>query len=166
VLGPGAIRSIGSEEVQLDLDLIWCDAVEFERLCNAGDLAAALHLYGGDLLEGFFISGATEFEHWLDGERARLRARAAEATRILAAEAEAAGETRLAIVRLRHLLDLAPTDEAAARHLMRLLAAASDRGGALGVFGDLEALLQDEYGLESAPETRALADGIRDSTRR
>jgi DNA-binding SARP family transcriptional activator/TolB-like protein len=161
-LGPGAIRSIGSEEVHLDLDLIWCDAVELDRLCDAGDLAAALRLYDGDLLEGFYISEAPEFEHWVDGERARLRQRAAEATRTLAAKAEATGETGLAIVRLRHLLALAPTDEGAARHLMRLLAAADDRGQALRVFADLEALLQDEYGLQPAPETRALADAVRD----
>jgi DNA-binding SARP family transcriptional activator/TolB-like protein len=161
-LGPGAIRSIGSEEVHLDLDLIWCDAVEFDRFYDGGDLAAALRLYDGDLLEGFFISEAPGFEHWLDGQRARLRERAAEAARTLAAEAEATSETGLAIVRLRHLLALAPTDEATARNLMRLLATADDRGRALRVYADLETLLQDEYGLEPAAETRALADAIRD----
>jgi DNA-binding SARP family transcriptional activator/TolB-like protein len=161
-LGPGAIRSVGSEEVHLDPDLIWCDAVEFDRLCDTGDLAGALLLYDGDLLEGFFISEAPGFEHWVDGERARLRERAADAARTLAAEAEATGETGLAIVRLRHLLALAPTDEVTARHLMRLLAAADDRGRALGVYADLETRLQDEYGLEPSAETRALAHAIRD----
>jgi hypothetical protein len=33
-------------------------------------------LYRGDLLDGFFMSDAPEFEHWLDGERERLRQRA------------------------------------------------------------------------------------------
>jgi DNA-binding SARP family transcriptional activator len=158
----GAIQSIGSEQVQLDLGLVECDAVEFDRLCDGGELEAALRLYEGDLLKGFFISHAPEFERWLDGERDRLRQRAADAARILAAEAEATGETGLAVVRLRQLLALEPTDEVTARHLMRLLVAADDRGRALQVFGDLEARLHDDYGLEPAPETRALANAIRD----
>jgi DNA-binding SARP family transcriptional activator len=161
-LAHGAIRSIGSEEVQLDLGLVDCDAVEFDRLCDEGELDAALRLYEGDLLKGFFISGAPEFEHWLDSERDRLRQRAADAARTLAAEAEASGETGLAVVRLRHLLALAPTDELPARHLMRLLAAADDRGRALQVFANLEARLHDDYGLKPSAETRALADAIRD----
>jgi DNA-binding SARP family transcriptional activator/TolB-like protein len=160
-LGPGAIRSIGSEEVQLDLDLVECDAVEFDRLCDAGELALALRLYEGDLLEGFFVSDASGFEHWLDSERERLRQRAANAARALAAEAVAGNEPGLAILHLRHLLELAPTDEAGVRQLMRLLASADDRGQALQVFADLEARFRREYGLEPAVETRALADTIR-----
>jgi DNA-binding SARP family transcriptional activator len=160
-LAHGAIRSVGSEEVQLDLGVVECDAVEFDLLCDDGELEAALRLYEGDLLKGFFISDAPEFEHWLDSERDRLRQRAANAARTLAAEAEAIGETGLAVVRLRQLLALAPTDEVTARHLMRLLAAADDRGRALQVFRDLEARLHDDFGLEPGPETRALANAIR-----
>lgn len=158
-LGPGVIRSRGSEEVQLDLGLLWCDAVAFERLCDAGELAAALRLYGGDLLTGFFISEAPAFEQWLDGERTRLRQRAVEAARTLAVEAET--EPGLAMLRLRHLLALAPTDEPAARRLMQLLEAADDRGEALRVFLELRARLENDYGLEPAPETLALVDAIR-----
>jgi DNA-binding SARP family transcriptional activator/TolB-like protein len=161
VLGPGAIRSIGSEEVHVDLDLVWCDAVEFDRLCDGGDLAGALRLYDGDLLAGFFISDAPEFEHWLDGERARLRQRAAGAARALAASAAASDEPGLAILRLRDLLILEPTDEAAVRDLMRLLASVDDRGQALRAFADLEERLDAEYGLEPTEETRALAAAIR-----
>jgi DNA-binding SARP family transcriptional activator/TolB-like protein len=162
-LGPEVIRSLGSEEVQLDLDRLWCDAVEFEQRCDAGDLSGALSLYGGDLLEGFFISGAPEFEHWLDGKRARLRQRAVAAARALAAEAETAGEPGVAAIRLRRLLELSPTDEAAARCLMRLLTAVGERGDALRVFIDLQARFEDELGLEPAEETRVLAEEIRAS---
>jgi DNA-binding SARP family transcriptional activator/TolB-like protein len=160
-VGPDAIRSLGSEEVQLDLDRVWCDAVEFERLCDAGDHAAAMRLYGGDLLSGFFISEAPDFEQWLDRERARLRRRAVEAARSLAAAAESAGEVGLAMVRLRQVLGLAPTDEAAVRWLMRLLADADDRGGALELFADTRARLAAEYGLEPASETVRLAEDLR-----
>jgi len=40
----------------------------------------ALDLYRGDLLEGFFIRGAPEFEQWLEDERARLKPCLAERT--------------------------------------------------------------------------------------
>jgi DNA-binding SARP family transcriptional activator len=159
-LGPGAIRSIGSEEVHVDLNLVWCDAVEFDRLCDYGDLSGALRLYDGDLLTGFFISDAPEFEHWLDGERARLRQRVVGAARTLAASATASDEPGLAILRLRDLLILEPTDEAAVRDLMRLLASVDDRGQALRAFADLEKRLNAEYGLEPAEETRVLAAAI------
>lgn len=160
-LGSDVIRSRGGEEVQLDLEVLSCDAVEFEQLCDAGDPAAALRLYGGDLLKGFFISEAPEFELWLDGERSRLRRRASDAARTLAAEAEARGEAGLAILRLRHLLELAPTDEGAIRHLMQLLAAADNRGEALHVYLELQSHLEDEFGIQPADETRALAEALR-----
>jgi DNA-binding SARP family transcriptional activator/TolB-like protein len=159
-LGAEVVRSRGSEEVQIDLDLLWCDAVEFEQRCDAGDVSGALRLYQGDLLEGFFISEAPEFEHWLAAERSRLHRRAVEAARALASEAAAGGGVGLAIVRLRQLLDLAPTDEEAARDLMRHLAAADDRGEALRVFRDLEVRLDEEYSIEPAEETRRLAEAI------
>jgi DNA-binding SARP family transcriptional activator/TolB-like protein len=160
-LGPDVIQSRGSEEIQLDLEVLSCDAVEFEQLCDAGDPAAALRLYGGDLLKGFFISEAPEFELWLDRERSRLRRRASDAARTLAAEAEADGESGLAILRLRHLLELAPTDEGAIRHLMQLLAAADNRGEALHVYFELQSHLEGEFGIQPAEETRALAETLR-----
>jgi DNA-binding SARP family transcriptional activator/TolB-like protein len=160
-LGSEVIRSHGSEEVQLDPAALWCDAVEFDARCAAGDLDAALRLYAGDLLDGFFVSEAPEFEAWLEAERSRLRHLATEAARTLARHAEAAGEPGLALHRLRRLHELAPTDEAAARDLMRILAAGTDRGAALGVYTELETRLERDFGLEPSPETRQLADAIR-----
>jgi DNA-binding SARP family transcriptional activator/TolB-like protein len=160
-LGPGVIESHGSEEVRIAPGALWCDAVEFERLCDAGDLAGALRLYAGDLLEGFFISEAPAFEAWLELERTRLRQRAADAARTLAGEAEEQGEAGVAALRLRDVLRLAPTEEESARRLMRLLSAADDRGAALRVYGELEERLDRDYGLEPAEETRELADSIR-----
>jgi hypothetical protein len=46
---------------------------------EGGDLARALELYQGDLLEGFFVAAAPEYEHWLERERSRLRSQAARA---------------------------------------------------------------------------------------
>lgn len=73
VLGEDAIIGRGAEELGLNPDRWQVDVRRFEE----GDQDQALRLYRGDLLDGFFISGAPEFERWLDAERDRLRARAA-----------------------------------------------------------------------------------------
>lgn len=73
VLGEDAIIGRGAEELGLNPDRWLVDVRRFEE----GDQDQALRLYRGDLLDGFFISGAPEFERWLETERDRLRARAA-----------------------------------------------------------------------------------------
>ena len=72
-LGADAIVNRGDEDIGVDPAVIRCDAAEFEALIAAGSVAEATALYRGDLLPGFFVAGAPEFERWLDGERARLR---------------------------------------------------------------------------------------------
>lgn len=160
-VGPGVIHSRGSEEIELEPRAIWCDAVEFDRLLDAGETESALALYSGNLLSGFFISDAPDFEHWLDAERDRLRRRAAHAAQILAEAAEAAGELAPAADRYRRLLELAPTDESALRGLMRTLAARGDRGEALHAYEAMRRRLEEEYALETAAETSSLAESIR-----
>jgi DNA-binding SARP family transcriptional activator len=160
-LGRGVIESDGDEAIRIEPGRLWCDVVDFEQRCDAGDHAGALDGYTGDLLDGFFISDAPEFERWLDSERERLRVRAVAAARALAAQAESRAEADTAVIRLRQVLQLAPTDESAARRLMRLLAASGDRGEALHVLDELRVRLQGAYGLQPAAETLELARSIR-----
>src|SRR5690606_15039422 len=109
----------------------------FEEALGAGRLAEALELYRGDLLEGFFVPGASaEFDHWLDAERARLRRRAIEAARELIDEAEQAGNTAEAVRWARKAYALDPFDELAARRLIVLLGSEGDRAGALRLYDD------------------------------
>jgi serine/threonine-protein kinase len=61
-LGERAIVTRGDQEVGLDPEAVWCDAVAFESALDAGNPAAALELYRGDLLDGFFATGAPEFD--------------------------------------------------------------------------------------------------------
>lgn len=74
-LGEEMLVSRGDEEVGLAEGEVWCDAVAFEEALEGGDPGKALELYGGDLLEGFYISEAPEFERWLAAERQRLAGR-------------------------------------------------------------------------------------------
>jgi len=73
ILGEDAIVGRGAEELGLNPDRWWVDVRAFDE----AEVDEALRLYRGDLLDGFFISGAPEFERWLEAERDRLRARAA-----------------------------------------------------------------------------------------
>src|SRR2546428_12077334 len=88
-LGADAVASRGDEEIGLDFDQFSCDVNAFGNAVDEEQFREALDLYRGDLLEGFFISGAPEFERWLETGRARLREAAARAARNLSERAEA-----------------------------------------------------------------------------
>ena len=91
-LGNEVIVSRGEEEVAVAGDLLWCDALAFEERLTAGDTAAALDLYRGELLPGLYVAGAPGIERWLEEERVRLRQRAADAAWSLAEKATAPDE--------------------------------------------------------------------------
>src|SRR5438876_3288448 len=95
-LGEGALQSHGDDEIGLGDAAFWCDMPAFDNALDAGRYAEALELYRGDLLDGFFISGAPEFERWLEDERADLRRRATETAWKLATSSQAAHDTSLA----------------------------------------------------------------------
>src|SRR5262245_40051752 len=81
-LGEDAILSVG-DELRLNPAVIWSDVEAFAEAQQGGDDARVVTLYKGPLLDGFFISEATEFEQWLDRERDRLgREYAAALTRL------------------------------------------------------------------------------------
>src|SRR5256885_12406839 len=73
-LGEGVLVTRGDEDIGVAPEQVRCDVVEFERAAQAGQLADALDLYRGDLLEGFFIRGAPAFEQWLQDWPIPLRA--------------------------------------------------------------------------------------------
>ena len=97
-LGDGVLVTRGDEDIGLDAERIRCDVVEFARAAEVGRLADALDLYRGDLLEGFFIRGAPEFEQWLEDERARLKAVALRSATQLAERTEGHGDLAEAIL--------------------------------------------------------------------
>src|SRR5262245_61818435 len=76
-LGTDPLRRRGAEEIGIDPNALWCDAVEFQALIAANRPADALALFQGDLLAGVFVPGAsTELEQWLDAARERIRSHA------------------------------------------------------------------------------------------
>jgi DNA-binding SARP family transcriptional activator/TolB-like protein/Flp pilus assembly protein TadD len=134
-LGDGAIVTRGDDEVGIASDAVRSDVSEFEAALDAGRQQDALQLYRGDLLDGFFVSSAPDFERWLESERARLRQRASEGGWALARSKAKSGDVL-----------------AAERHA---------RWAAVRAYEDFARKFADEYDLQPSAETQALATKIR-----
>jgi serine/threonine-protein kinase len=160
-LSPELIASRGDEELGLAENRVWCDVREFDRMLRSGHVPEALALYRGDLLPGFYIPDAPEFERWLEAERLRLHRQAAEAawTHVdrLERERDADGAARWA----RWASALTPDDDRATRRLIALLGRIGDRAGAIRAYEGLAVRLKREYGVPPSRETEELIHAIR-----
>ena len=149
------IEALLASREQIGLaDGVWIDAREFARLRDAGRLDDALALCHGELLAGFD-------EDWVLVARDEHRERVSETLAAMAADAAGRGshEESISLARRRVALDL--PDEPAHRELMRLLAGAGDRAGALITYERFAERLRRELGVAPAPATRLLASECR-----
>jgi DNA-binding SARP family transcriptional activator/TolB-like protein len=160
-LGATSIMSRGDEELALAPDQIRCDVWAFDAAVDQGRPTDALALYRGELLAGFHISAAPDFERWLDEERSRLRQRAGEAGWALAPARERDGNAAGAAEAARHAVALSPTDETALRRLILLLERVGDRAAAVRAYETFAWKLEGEYELEPSAETQAVVARIR-----
>lgn len=158
-LGDAAVITRGDAWVGLDFNQLRCDVLELRAHLDEGRLDQAISHWRGDIAPGFFISGAPEFEHWLDQQRGALglAIRSAAWDRASGLEGKGAEE----VSALRRALQLDPGNEAGATKLMRRLSDAGDRAGALQVYQELAEWLGRELEMGPSPETAALADRIR-----
>ena len=139
----------GADDLRTNPDALSADVVDFENELDRGNLETAVALYAGPFLDGVFVNDAPEFERWLDTERARLTRRCAGAFESLAhttgpgAHPDAAGWWRRRVA-------LDPADAASTVALMRALAKAGDRTGAIQHAGVYETLMRSE--LDAPPD--------------
>ncbi len=160
-LGAEPVLTRGDEEVGLDFDQLWCDVAAFDLAVAAGQLAEALELYRGNLLEGFFIPGAAEFERWLESERARLRQAASRGAHALVEQCQAADDLAAAVEWARRAAQLAPHEEGPLRQLVTLLDRLGDRAGAVAAYEAFATQLGVDLEAEPAAETKALLAAVR-----
>ena len=160
-LGEGVIVSRGDEELAIDTDQFWCDAVVFETHLDLGQPREALALYHGDLLPGFFTSDANGFEEWLEREREHVRERAFQAALKVVDEEAANGNLPFATHWARRSVELAPFNELGLRRLLELLDAVGDRGGAEEAYQKFAARMSSELEVIPSPETRTAIERIR-----
>jgi DNA-binding SARP family transcriptional activator len=161
-LGEEAILAAG-DELRLDPALVRADVAEFEAAFDAGDLARSVELYKGPFADGFFLSGAVEFERWAERERDRLSRRYAKALEGLAEAARDRGDLLGAVGWWRARAAHDPYDSRVAVRLMEALEASGNRAGALQHAGIHERLLREEFGMEPDPEIAELSERLRSS---
>ncbi len=137
---------LGSSELRLNPQVVSTDVQEFEAALAQGELERAVALYHGPFLDGFFLSGAPEFERWTDGERARLAQCLGRACEALATAATARRDHPAALEWCRRLAALDALNSRYALGLVKALAAAGDRAGALRYARTHEDLLRTELG--------------------
>lgn len=130
----------------------------------ATQLAAALDLYRGDFLQGFFLREASGFEEWVLLERERFRQQVIEALHHLVEFYVGCGEYRSGLTWARRLLELDPLRESAHRQVMVLLARDGQLTSALAHYESCGRLLEKELGVQPEAETQDLYRHLKDST--
>jgi DNA-binding SARP family transcriptional activator/predicted ATPase/Flp pilus assembly protein TadD len=154
----------------------WLDAAEFEAALaslapalrspaaleaeTAGRLRAALALYRGDFLQGFYLHESRGFEEWAALQRERLRRLAGRALQRLGDHALHGGDYVEGIPYVERLLALDPYDETAWRQMLWLLARDGRRNEALQRYRALQQLLADDLGVEPLPATVAVYERV------
>lgn len=156
-----AIVTRGDDEVGINPLAVWTDVVALEAALDARQYAEGLSLYRGALLDGFFVSGAPEFEHWLDRERSRLRLRVSDAAWAMAEASLLAGEASPAERWAKEAVDLTTAEDGEVRRLMRFFQRLGQPAGAIRAYESYAWRLSVETNLEPARETQVLATAIR-----
>ncbi|MFN8440675.1 MAG: BTAD domain-containing putative transcriptional regulator [Caldilineaceae bacterium] len=135
-------------------------AATYCEQCQA-HLTQAVQLYRGELLSGFGLADAPDFEEWLLLRREALHQQVLVALATLIQGYEQRGEVALAHRYVSHYLALDPYQEEAHRQMMRLLVQRGLRSEALEQYERCRRLLRDELQIEPDLETTALYEQIR-----
>jgi serine/threonine-protein kinase len=135
---------LGTDPLRLNSQVVSADVMEFSRAIAAGDPSRAAELYQGPFLDGFYLAGEPEFEHWVEQQRAKLAGEHAQALRRLATEAHALGRHTAEIDFWRRITSTDPLGERAALGLVRALIEAGDWAGAMRQAREYETRLRAE----------------------
>ncbi|MDT7589126.1 MAG: hypothetical protein QOE32_6676, partial [Pseudonocardiales bacterium] len=154
--GDAVVASRGS--VRLSTELVCTDLAELAGTPHgdaaAGDAAATEALSTSDVLSGLD-------DEWAAEARAAHRDRQVELLDRLAERADAAADVAGAVRWSRRRCAATPLDEPAHRALLRRLAAAGDRAGAVLAGQEFTARLRTELGVAPGPATRAALARLR-----
>jgi len=152
---------LGTVELRLNAAVMASDIGALEDALAVGDSARAVSIYTGPFLDGFYLAGAAEFEHWVDTTRGALKARVADALEGLARRAATSGDSVAAVKLWRQLVALDPLGAGAALGLLRALVAAGERSAALEFGRVHEGLVRQELDAVPDPSVSRLLDSLR-----
>ena len=150
--------------VQSDGASLWVDALHYRELLSQatmGAMRAAGELYRGELLAGFTLPDAPNFEEWRYFEGENLRQAQAGVLEQLATWCAGQGQYDEAIDYARRWLAMDSLHERAHRELMRLYAWSGQRGAAKRQYDQCRAILETELGVVPDDETVQLYEQIR-----
>ncbi len=132
----------------------WIDLRAFEQLVSQGKLEQAAALCRGDLL-------ADLDDDWVNEPREHHRHQLLGVLGQLAAQAERSGDLDSALDRTREQVGLDPLSEEAQSDLVRRLAAAGDRAGALAAYQAYGVRLRRDLGMAPSAGIREVVDRVR-----
>jgi DNA-binding SARP family transcriptional activator/TolB-like protein len=153
---------VGVRELRFDQALVQSDVAEFRDAIARRDWDTAATNYEGPFLDGYHLAGAPELEHWIEETRIELAHRYAEAAEQAALARDHAGDAAGAVPWWRRLAAHDPHNARVAIRLMRALAAAGDRTGAIR-HASIHAALLEQLELPSDAEVMAFAEELRTS---
>lgn len=159
-LGEEAILTTG-DELWLNRERVQSDVEQFGQLFADKAYDEAVALYAGPFLDGFHLADASEFSHWLDGERARLAVCYAESLAAIAAVHELERDWSAAVIWLRRLAAQEPYSAHIAMRLMRALHESGNRAAALQHARVHGMLIHEEFGTAPDPAVEALVASLR-----
>jgi DNA-binding SARP family transcriptional activator/tetratricopeptide (TPR) repeat protein len=120
-------------------------------------------LYAGEFMAGFYLPECPDFEEWLLVRREALHRRALALLERLGSLHEGRDDPAKALPFALRCAELDPWNEAAHRRVMRLYAACGQNAAGLKQYELCRDLLHKELGAIPAPETRHLAERIRNA---
>jgi DNA-binding SARP family transcriptional activator/TolB-like protein len=159
-LGCDDLFAVGAD-IRLNPTRISSDVEQFRNHVAAGGLAAAVSLYGGPFLDGFFVNGSPEFEQWVSATRDRFANEAVLALDKLATLEEERGAWLASAPWRRRIAEIDPLSAAAAIKLMAALANGGDRALAIQHARVHAAAVREQLDLDADESVRLFADQLR-----
>ena len=152
---------LGGKTLRLNPSVIPTDVGEFENALDGGDVEAAVELWSGPFLDGFFLNDAPEFERWAEDQRGRLFRRLSAAYVNLANDAAAQGAWDRCAQWWQRAADINPLDSQIALHAVEALAALGNRADAIRHAQLHGARLRNELGVARDARLEALVARLR-----
>ncbi|MBV7339467.1 AAA family ATPase [Chloroflexi bacterium TSY] len=140
----------------LDVEIVRAGLTTHRQQHTHQQIQETIALYRGEFLAGFHINDAPNFEEWMIREREHLRIQMIDELSDLAEGYIHKGKSETGLLVTRRLLDLEPWHERAHRQQMILLAQSGRRSAALLQYELCCQVLEDEFDVEPAQETRSL----------
>ena len=159
-LSPDVIVSEGDALIGIDRSVLLCDANVLENEISRG-AALAPNRLECELMEGFHVAGAPQFERWMDAERRRFEEVVISALWQVADSLDRNNDQRAAIAVARSARSRAPHDERSLRRIIELLDKNGDAAAAIVEYDSYASALDRDFGVAPSPAVMQLASDVR-----